>query len=588
MDTRNVKAYAPKARKQFLDAVKRRLEKYGITEENIEPCNIQGDVAIIGAATFTAKEGRLREELVAKVKRTSFLQVLENAAYTWFNRFAAIRYMELKHFMDHGRYVLSHPDKPNGFQILDDALDINLEGLDVSKVTELKLDGTKDEELYRELLLAQCKALYKAMPFLFEAIDDATELLLPDNLTSTNSIIRSLVDDIPEEDWADVEIIGWLYQFYISEKKGEVIGKVVKSEDIPAATQLFTPNWIVQYMVQNSIGKQWMMTYPDSALKDKMEYYIELSEQTDEVIQKLAKITPKEIDPELLKVLDPACGSGHILVEAYEVLKEIYREKGYRDRDVPKLILEKNLFGLDIDDRAAQMAGFALLMKAREDDRRIFTKDIQLNVHSIQESAGLDKQFIAETLENGYASHDFIIELLNLFDKGKTFGSLIEIPKEIDLVKFLTFKDMLNELLEKAKENPVRYTDQKLAVETIMPFIDQSILLAQKYDAVVANPPYMGGKGMNADLKTYAKKRFPNSKSDLFAMFMERGLEMTEKNKFMAMITMQSWMFLSSYEKLRKYILDNHEIDTMVHLGARAFPEISGEVVQSTSFVIVK
>ncbi|WP_246662451.1 BREX-1 system adenine-specific DNA-methyltransferase PglX, partial [Rhizobium sp. P44RR-XXIV] len=241
-----------------------------------------------------------------------------------------------------------------------------------STVAELKLEGTKDEELYRELLLAQCHALHKAMPFLFEAVDDATELLLPDNLTKTDSLIRELVEAIPEEDWQEVEIIGWLYQFYISEKKDQVIGKVVKSEDIPAATQLFTPNWIVQYLVQNSVGRQWLQTYPGSPLKARMQYYIEPTEQNSEVQAQLAAITPDSIDPLSIKVLDPACGSGHILVEAYKVLKEIYTERGFRSRDIPQLILENNLFGLDIDDRAGLLAGFALMMLAREDDRRIF------------------------------------------------------------------------------------------------------------------------------------------------------------------------------------------------------------------------
>ncbi|STW80607.1 Type I restriction-modification system methyltransferase subunit [Klebsiella michiganensis] len=259
-----------------------------------------------------------------------------------------------------------------------------------AQLVEMKLSGNQDETLYRELLLAQCHALHRAMPFLFEAVDDEAELLLPDNLTRTDSILRDLVDSIPEEDWEDVEVIGWLYQFYISEKKDAVIGKVVKSEDIPAATQLFTPNWIVQYLVQNSVGRQWLQTYPDSPLKGKMDYYIEPAEQTLEVQAQLAAITPASIEPENIKVLDPACGSGHILIEAYNVLKNIYEERGYRARDIPQLILENNIFGLDIDDRAAQLSGFALLMMARQDDRRIFTRDVRLNIVSLQESLHLD------------------------------------------------------------------------------------------------------------------------------------------------------------------------------------------------------
>lgn len=362
MNTNKIKTYAPKARTAFIAAMTKRAALFGIRESStpsmgIEPLEQKGDLALIGDRPFPASIIRPRAALVKKVEQMGVAQTMEQAAYSWFNRLCAIRYMELKGYLDHGRRILSHPDQPGSFQILDDCLDIELEGMDRQRIAELKLDGTKDEELYRELLLAQCHALHQAMPFLFEAVDDATELLLPDNLTKTDSLIRELVDAIPEDDWDNIEIIGWLYQFYISEKKGQVIGKVVKSEDIPAATQLFTPNWIVQYMVQNSLGAQWLATYPDSPLKAQMDYYIEPAEQTDEVNAQLAAITPDVLNPEKLTLIDPACGSGHILVEAYELFKAIYLERGYRSRDIPKLILEKNLFGLDIDERAAQLTG---------------------------------------------------------------------------------------------------------------------------------------------------------------------------------------------------------------------------------------
>ena len=293
------------------------------------------------------------------------------------------------------------------------------------------MDGTRDEELYRDLLLAQCRALHQAMPFLFEPVDDETELLLPDNLLQTDSLIRELVTAIPEEDWQEIEIIGWLYQFYISEKKDQVIGKVVKSEDIPAATQLFTPNWIVKYMVQNSLGAQWLATYPDSPLKAQMEYYIEPAEQTEEVKAQLAAITPTSLNPEELTLMDPACGSGHILVEAYDLFKAIYLERGYRQRDVARLILEKNLYGLDIDGRAAQLAGFALMMKARADDRRLFERGVKLNVMALVDSAGFD----AERLAQGMRLADYglqvgdLTELKRLFAHATIFGSLIQVAE---------------------------------------------------------------------------------------------------------------------------------------------------------------
>ncbi len=283
MNTNNIKAYAPKARTDFIAAVTKQAAKYGITESEIHPVEIKGDIALIDGRPFPAAITKPRADLVQLIRQKGFNVVIEQVAYSWFNRLCAIRYMELHDYLGHGRRVLSHPDEGAGFQILEDCLEIELSGLDQAKVRDLKVDGSKDEELYRELLLAQCHALHQAMPFLFEPVDDATELLLPVNLTKTDSLIRELVDAIPEEDWANIEIIGWLYQFYISEKKDEVIGKVVKSEDIPAATQLFTPNWIVKYMVQNSLGAQWLATYPDSPLKGQMEYYIEPAEQTEEV-----------------------------------------------------------------------------------------------------------------------------------------------------------------------------------------------------------------------------------------------------------------------------------------------------------------
>jgi hypothetical protein len=287
--------------------------KYGITKKKIEPAEQKGDLVLIGDRPFPASVIKSRERLVKRIEQQGFDQVIEHVAYSWFNRLCAIRYMERKGFLDHGRRVLSAADGSAGVpQILEECLDVELPGLDQAKVKELKLDGTKDEELYRELLLAQCHALHQAMPFLFEAVADESELLLPENLTKTDSLIRDLVASVPDEDWDHIEIIGWLYQFYISEKKDQVMGKVVKSEDIPAATQLFTPNWIVQYLVQNSVGRQWLQTYPDSPLKEKMPYYIEPAEQTPEVQAELAAITPTEITPESIKVLDPAAGKRYI------------------------------------------------------------------------------------------------------------------------------------------------------------------------------------------------------------------------------------------------------------------------------------
>lgn len=374
MDTSKLKTYAPKARREFIAAVTRRAAKFGITAKGVSPVREEGQLVIIEGEPYPRAVAAQRIKLVARIEQHGFHQVMEAAAYTWFNRFAAIRFMELHGYLDHSFRVLSHPAGSALPEILEHAQNVDLPGLDRERVVDLKMDGTRDEELYRDLLLAQCHALHQAMPFLFERVDDESELLLPDNLLQTDSLIRELVTAIPEEEWQEIEIIGWLYQFYISEKKDQVIGKVVASVDIPAATQLFTPNWIVKYMVQNSLGAQWLATYPQSPLKAQMEYYIEPAEQTDEVKAQLAAITPSQLNPEELTLIDPACGSGHILVEAYELFKAIYLERGYRQRELPQLILEKNLFGLDIDERAAQLTGFALMMKGRADDRRLFER----------------------------------------------------------------------------------------------------------------------------------------------------------------------------------------------------------------------
>ncbi|UUP50515.1 BREX-1 system adenine-specific DNA-methyltransferase PglX (plasmid) [Escherichia coli] len=590
MNTNNMKKYAPKARREFMDAVAKRLNTFGITankkgELQIAEANLQGSVLQIAGNSFDGKLAEPRKRIVARSQKLGYAQLIEQVAYTWFNRLCAIRYMEIHDYLGHGFRVLSHPDNPKGFEIIDHAQDAADElGLDRARIIELKLAGNKDEELYRELLLGQCHKLHEAMPFLFDALDDETELLLPDNLMRTDSILRGLVDGIPEEDWQQVEVIGWLYQFYISEKKDQVIGKVVKSEDIPAATQLFTPNWIVKYLVQNSVGRQWLQTYPDSAIKSQMEYYIEPAQQSDEVNQQLKAITPESIEPETIKVLDPACGSGHILIEAYNVLKAIYEERGFRSRDIPKMILENNLFGLDIDDRAAQLSGFALMMMARDDDKRIFTRNVRLNVLSLQESNHIDLPTLWKALNlsgswqsgtsqglfsdeeqdlssfNADNRYQLLKRTLARFAQAKTFGSLIDVPSD----EHEQLKELMSTLFELQESGD---SMQKPAAKQLIEFVHQALVLSVRYDAVIANPPYMGSKGMNSELKEFAKKNFPNNKSDLFAIFIERGFSWLKEAGFNSMVTMQSWMFLSSYEQMRDSILSHKTIENMVHMG---------------------
>lgn len=577
MNTADIKRYAPQARRDFIAAVTDRAAMYGLTAERSEPVTVQGDVAIIAGRAYPKSVAAKRARLEERVLRDGFQHAMEAIAYTWFNRLAALRYMELHGYLDHGYRVLSHPDGSGRPEILDHAADVDLAGLDRAKAVELKLDGTKEEELYRLLLTAQCNALHQAMPFLFEKIGDETELLLPANLLHSDSLIRKLVEEIDDELWAEIEIIGWLYQFYISEKKDEVIGKVVKSEDIPAATQLFTPNWIVKYMVQNSLGAQWLATYPESPLKRLMEYYIEPADQTDAVKAQLAAITPKTLNPEELTLIDPACGSGHILVEAYELFKAIYLERGYRLQDVPQLILEKNVFGLDIDERAAQLSGFALMMKGRADDRRLFGQALKLNVLTLVDSAGVD----ARTLANRVDLADYglevadLTELTRLFEHATTFGSLIQVAEHLR-AKLPALKQL------SASTSQDIFVSQ--ALKRLGRLSQQAELLSTQYDAVVANPPYMGGRFMNPEVKEFANDRFPDAKSDVFACFIERGYALAVDAGYISMVTMQGWMFLSSFEGMRDRMLRETTILTMTQIGYNSFPSLNSKIAQASVF----
>ncbi len=606
MNRTKLKNYAPQARRDFIQAMTDRAAFYGLSAKKIEPVVTQGDVAVIGGRSHPRAVAKKRQQLEERITRHGFEPTMEALAYTWFNRLVAIRFMELHGYLDHGYRVLSHPEGKATPEILEHAEHVEMPGLKKEAVIDLKLAGNKEAELYRLLLTAQCNALHAAMPFLFEKIDDETELLLPDNLLHSHSVIRKLVGEIDEEDWQAVEIIGWLYQFYISEKKDEVIGKVVASEDIPAATQLFTPNWIVKYLVQNTLGRQWLATYPQSALRQQMGYYIQPAEQTPEVQEQLKAITPASLNPEELTLLDPACGSGHILVEAYDLFKAIYQERGYRAKDIPALILRKNLFGLEIDDRAAQLAAFALMMKARADDRRIFDGGAKPNVLPLQESGGLDAANVTDALnapinkedvppeylfeeieeekaglfskkalaEKGHVAQADIAYLLELFEDAKTCGSLIQIPPKL-AVKLPEIEKRLDDVLN--------HGDLTHApAQVIRPLLQQARLLSRRYDAVVANPPYMGGKYFTGTLKDFVADNYKDAKADLYACFIQRNLAFAKPNGLVGMITIPNWMFLSSFEEVRRSLFERQTIDSFIHNGRGVF----GSDFGSCSFVI--
>jgi hypothetical protein len=615
MDTSQLKKYATQARGDFRESISARAKRIGVNETEIQTYAVRGDLLIIGEQTFPKEYKQVFDTLYREVNIRGFKGLVDEVAYTWFNRFVALRFMELHDYFPHGLRVLSSSDGDPTPQILRNPRQLLFsQGFNKTKAEALFEAGDKEEELYRMVLIAQCNELNTIMPFLFERVSDLSELLLPDNLLASDSIIRKLTAEIEESAWFEgVEIIGWIYQYYISEKKDEVIGRVVKSEDIPAATQLFTPNWIVKYLVQNSVGAFWLETYPNSALAEKMEYYIKPAEQEPAVLEELKKITPSEINPESITVLDPACGSGHILVEAYDVLKQIYLERGYRPREVPRLILEKNLFGLDIDGRAAQLASFALLMKARADDKSILSADhpAKLNILEIVEAdfnideavqvltKGKDVK-IAEFSEQ-QAEMPFmpkkaqtelplttprslkpseLKEFLELFKEAKTFGSLIQVPEELK-GKIHGVERFAKEL---AKEtHGTRDMFASIYSKSVLRICEQAKILGGVFDAVVANPPYMGSKYLNPKLKEYLKARFNGYDKDLFAAFIVHCFSVTKSGGHLSFMSPFVWMFISSYEKLRQLFVEQYTVTSLIQLEYSGF---AGATVPICTFAL--
>jgi len=554
VNTAALKTFAPAMRRQLLEAVGRKLD---LLLHSQTPDTI---------STYAKQITELRE-LEAENRE----QLLERVAYTWFNRLSALRYLDAKGWHPFGCKVLmpaaEGETQPELLKLMragslpgelkPHTNEDRLHGLLDGQIPPAMAGSDPQGEVYRELVLASCRSYHQLLPELFEGLDDASELLLPDDLLSEGSIAGGFRIAISDEDCEDVEIIGWLYQFYISEKKDQVIGKVVKSEDIPAATQLFTPNWIVKYMVQNSLGATWLATYPDSPLKGQMEFYIEPAEQTPEVQAQLAAITPESLDPEALTLIDPACGSGHILVEAYSLLKAIYLERGYRQRDIPELILTNNLYGLDICPRAAQLAAFSLLMKGREDDRRLLERGISLNLMALQNSTSFDFERLAQRIDLAKAglSQADLRMLAEIFANATTFGSLIHVPD------FLAEKlPALRRLADQSSQDIIISRD----LQQMTQLARQASILAQQYYAVVANPPYMGGKYMNSQVKRFAKENFSRSKSDLFSISIERLLDFAKPAGLAGLMTPFTWMFLKSYEDLRVYITSSKTLTSLI------------------------
>ena len=612
MNKNAIKKFAIDARNKLIASVTDKAGMLGITPDNCSEAITKGaDFEVYKTAagtevTLNKKQCEQRRKLVDQIHARGFEAVVEEVAYTWFNRICAIRFMEVNDYMYpvRVRVLSSEKEGKNEPDVVTMAPDIdwNFTDKEREEIIDAKMNNRLDD-LFRMLFIKQCNLLHEVLPGLFEETEDYTEMLLNISFTNEADVIRMLVDGIDEKDFnittvdedgkaaGQVEIIGWLYQYYNTEPKNKAFAKKCKitKEEVPAVTQLFTPDWIVRYMVENSLGRMWIEGHSDDELKSKWKYYLDEAKQEESVQLELNKIKAEyaTLKPEDIKLIDPCLGSGHILVYAFDVFMQIYENAGWSQRDAAQSIIQNNIYGLDIDDRAAQLSYFAVLMKARQYDRRILTRGIEPNVYAVQESNGINRDQLkyfgtglTDTEKNTAVSQ--MEGLLNTLNDAKEYGSLVNV------------EDFDWELLEKFAEN----TDIESQISFHTYGLDETAeqlrrltrigkVMAQKYEVVVTNPPYAGTSNLSAKVNNFVKKNYPDSKADLFAVFIERCGEMLKKNGYQAMITMHSWMFLSSFEKLRVK-LQQQTIVNMAHLGARAFEEIGGEVVQTTSFVLSK
>lgn len=567
MNQGKLKTFAVEARRELLEKVALQARKIGITEESIKDAIVESSDALIINGQHLSKEERIqRNKLIRRIKEMSFEQVMEEAAYTWFNRFVALRFMEVNDYLPTRVRVLSSLDGGNEPDMMKEALSLGLD-IDTEKVYEMKLNN-QDDELFKYLIIAHCNDLSAYLPFMFGTIEDYTEILFPEGLLNTDSFVRKMtnIEVFPEEDWYEVEIIGWLYQYYISEEKDQIFTDLKKNikitqDTLPAATQIFTPNWIVRYLVENSLGKVWMESNPESNLKDNWRYYLPDVDQSVETLEILDNIKYQNVAPEEITIFDPSCGSGHILIYAFDLLYDFYIEKGYLSREIPSLILTNNIYGLDIDNRAAQLASFAVMMKAREKDSRIFRKKLIPNIYSIEESNWLTDDLIEKISNNDSEVKQDLTLLKNTFIDAKEYGSLLE-TKSVNEGEILS---SLDKYLSK-DSNLFEFNKKDLVRENLPKLINQASLLSKKYDVACTNPPYMGRSSMNTKVTKFLDKNFKNTKSDLFAAFMERNFGFIKDNGFNSIVTMQSWMFLKSFEKMRKNIVNAKTIYRLLHM----------------------
>ena len=590
MDKNAIKKFAVWARRELIDRVSQKAEQYGITEKD------HGDIRAdhVNGRLLSPAEQAQRQSLITRIDRAGkdgYREVMEEVAYTWFNRFIALRFMEVNGYLPSRVRVFT--DEQNAFkpQILAEAIHLALDGLDMEKVYACK-EKSDDEALFKYLLITQCNALSSILPGMFQKIADDTELLFPDNLLREGSVIEQMIALIPEEDWLDqVQIIGWLYQYYNTEPKDRVFANLKKNikigkHDIPAATQLFTPDWIVRYMVENSLGRLWVEGHPDDALKANWKYYLEEAPQEPQVQAQLSEIRKSyaQLKPEDIRCIDPCMGSGHILVYLFDVLVQIYEAYGYSTREAVQSIVENNLYGLDIDDRAAQLAYFAVMMKARQYDRRFFTRGIQPHVMAIQESNALEA---FERLQGQLSMDTLCLEtanqLIRTFHDAKEYGSILQVD-----IPGLESADRLMEQL-RAVQGDFELMAWVERAEALLPVLaQQAVIMQQKYDVVVTNPPYMGTKGMNTTVSAYLKECYSVSKADLYSVFIEKAMCWCKPHRFISMITQRTWMYIAAFDQLRTTIIQYINAVNFVELGAGAFEDVAGEVVQSVAFTFQK
>lgn len=573
MDKNAIKKYAVWARSELIERVSQRAMIYGITAKDAGDPNTES----VNGHLLSQAEKRQRQALIRNIKAKGYEQVMEEVAYTWFNRFAALRFMEVNGYLPSHIRVFTNDAGEFKPQILTEAIHLELDGLDMNKVYELE-SANKSEELFKYLLIVQCNALNSILPGMFQRIEDYTELLLPNYLLREGSVIEQMVTTIPEEDWTDqVQIIGWLYQFYNTEQNdlvydGNMARARIPKELVPAATTIYTPDWPVHYMVENSLGRLWLEGHPNDAMKSEWKYYLEEAEQEPEVQAQLATVRKEyaALKPEEIRVIDPCMGSGHILCVIFDVLVRIYEDYGYTAREAAVKIVENNLWGLDIDERAAQLSYFAVMMKARQYDRRFFARKVQPHVYAIRETnilGGSYKQAMGDFLLSK-EHQETLNYLMDVFVDAKEYGSILRLEDR----DYAGLKEAWDLTWSQTAEN-VNMTLWSAAVDSELPhLIEQAVALSQKYHVVVTNPPYLGSGRFSAKLDSYVKEWYPDEKSDLSMVMLSKAMkQLSAKNGFIAFITTTSWMFLAGFEKVRQNIYQNACISSLVDYGTELF-----------------